>query len=52
MTVKGMREETAAQGTLHESVAKELQGIVVEPFEKWAAGHKVRDCRSSSLGVG
>ncbi|KAI1796635.1 hypothetical protein LXA43DRAFT_1071262 [Ganoderma leucocontextum] len=42
MTFKGMREETAAQGALHESVAKELQGVVVEPFEKWASGHKER----------
>ena len=43
MTFKGMREETAAQGALHDSIAKELQGNVVEPFEKWATGHKVRD---------
>ena len=41
MTFKGMRDESAVQGTLHESVAKELQGVVVEPFEKWATGHKV-----------
>ncbi len=47
MTFKGMRDETAAQGALHESVAKELQGVVVEPFEKWATGHKVRGLRSS-----
>nr|VWO94596.1 Ribonuclease 3 (EC (Ribonuclease III) (RNase III) [Ganoderma boninense] len=42
MTFKGMRDESAVQGTLHESVAKELQGVVVEPFEKWATGHKER----------
>lgn len=43
MAFKGMREETAAQGALHELVAKELQTLVAEPFEKWAQGHKVRD---------
>ena len=42
MAFKGMRDESAAQGALHESIAKELQTSVVEPFEKWAAGHKVR----------
>ena len=42
MAFKGMREETAAQGALHESVAKELSTGVAEPFEKWAATHKVR----------
>ena len=48
MAFKGMREESAAQGALHESIAKELQTSVVEPFEKWAAGHKVR---KSTLAV-
>ncbi|TFK94176.1 hypothetical protein K466DRAFT_6229 [Polyporus arcularius HHB13444] len=42
MAFKGMREETAAQGALHESVAKELATGVAEPFEKWAQGHKER----------
>ena len=41
MAFKGLRDETAAQGALHESVAKELQTGVAEPFEKWAQGHKV-----------
>ena len=42
MTVKGLREQTIAQGLLHESVAKELQTNVTEPFEKWAASHRER----------
>ncbi|KAI0693202.1 hypothetical protein C8T65DRAFT_668442 [Cerioporus squamosus] len=42
MAFKGMRDETAAQGALHESVAKELATGVAEPFEKWAQGHKER----------
>ena len=43
MAVKGLREENITQGLLHDSVAKELQMNVAEPFEKWAASHKVCD---------
>ncbi|TBU60977.1 hypothetical protein BD310DRAFT_874563 [Dichomitus squalens] len=42
MAFRGIRDESAAQGTLHESIAKELQTSVIEPFEKWAASHKDR----------
>ncbi len=49
MAFKGMREETAAQGALHESVAKELATGVAEPFEKWAQGHKVCSDRHCHL---
>ena len=41
MAFKGLREEASAEGAIHESVAKELQTAVAEPFEKWAEGYKV-----------
>ncbi|KAI0675535.1 hypothetical protein C8Q78DRAFT_1181568 [Trametes maxima] len=42
MAFKGLREEAATEGALHESVAKELQTAVADPFEKWAEGYKER----------
>ncbi|KAI0664187.1 hypothetical protein C8Q70DRAFT_1049696 [Cubamyces menziesii] len=42
MAFKGLREEASAEGAIHESVAKELQTAVAEPFEKWAEGYKER----------
>lgn len=41
MAFRGLRAEAASEGALHESVAKELQTAVAEPFEKWAEGYKV-----------
>ncbi|OSD03102.1 hypothetical protein PYCCODRAFT_1494927 [Trametes coccinea BRFM310] len=42
MAFKGLRAEAAAEGAVHESVAKELQTAVADPFEKWAVGYKER----------
>ncbi|KAH9851942.1 hypothetical protein C2E23DRAFT_214849 [Lenzites betulinus] len=42
MAVRGLRDEAAAEGALHETVAKELQTAVADPFEKWAEGYKER----------
>ncbi|EIW58648.1 uncharacterized protein TRAVEDRAFT_47790 [Trametes versicolor FP-101664 SS1] len=42
MAFRGLRAEAATEGALHESVAKELQTAVAEPFEKWAEGYKER----------
>ncbi|KAI0352312.1 hypothetical protein OH77DRAFT_1428605 [Trametes cingulata] len=42
MAFRGLREEAAVEGALHESVAKELQTAVADPFEKWAEGYKER----------
>ncbi|KAI0367057.1 hypothetical protein BV20DRAFT_1093145 [Pilatotrama ljubarskyi] len=42
MAFRGLREEAATEGALHESVAKELQTAVADPFEKWAEGYKER----------
>ncbi|KAI0820816.1 hypothetical protein BC628DRAFT_1329645 [Trametes gibbosa] len=42
MAFKGLREEAASEGALHETVARELQTAVAEPFEKWAEGYKER----------
>lgn len=42
MAFRGLQNESAAQGEVHMSVAKELGELVAEPFSQWAAGHKVR----------
>lgn len=42
MAFRGLQAESAAQGVLHQSVAKDLQTLVADPFELWARGYKVR----------
>ncbi|KZT10072.1 uncharacterized protein LAESUDRAFT_741666 [Laetiporus sulphureus 93-53] len=39
---RGLKEESKAQGKVHEVVAMELQNMVAGPFEKWANGYKER----------
>ncbi|KAI0766927.1 hypothetical protein BD413DRAFT_480506 [Trametes elegans] len=42
MAFRGLREEAAAEGAIHDGVARELQTAVADPFEKWAEGYKER----------
>ena len=41
MTVSGLKEETKAQGQIHESIAKDLEEKIAAPFQEWAEGYKV-----------
>ncbi len=41
MTFRGLQDESAAQGQAHKSIAKELETLVVDPFDEWAQGFKV-----------
>jgi hypothetical protein len=42
MTFGGLQAESVAQGEVHRAIAKELESLVVDPFEDWARGHKVQ----------
>jgi hypothetical protein len=41
MAFRGLQAESAAQGAVHQAIAKELHTLVVDPFEHWARGYKV-----------
>jgi len=41
MAFRGLQAESAAQGSVHQAVAKELQALVANPFEQWAQGYRV-----------
>jgi hypothetical protein len=41
MAFRGLQAESAAQGAVHQAVAKELHTLVIDPFEHWARGYKV-----------
>ena len=41
MTVSGLKEETKAQGQIHETIAKDLEEKIAAPFQEWAEGYKV-----------
>ncbi len=41
MTFRGLQSESAAQGQTHKNIAKELETLVVDPFDDWAKGYKV-----------
>jgi hypothetical protein len=43
MAFRGIQAETAQQGSVHKSIARELQHLVADPFEGWAKGYHVRD---------
>jgi hypothetical protein len=47
MAFRGIQSETAQQGGIHKSIARELHHLVADPFESWAKGYHVRhsDCR-------
>jgi hypothetical protein len=42
MAIRGIQAETAEQGDVHKSIARELQHLVADPFEGWAKGYHVR----------
>lgn len=41
MTFRGLQAESVAQGQIHRDIAKDLETLVVEPFNVWAQGYKV-----------
>ncbi|KAJ1306794.1 hypothetical protein OPQ81_007780 [Rhizoctonia solani] len=50
---QGLQTESTAQGNAHKSLAQELDTMVADPFEHWAAGHaeRIRDSRHVLLDV-
>ncbi|EEB88730.1 hypothetical protein MPER_13262, partial [Moniliophthora perniciosa FA553] len=42
MTFQGLKAESASQGQIHRSIAKELETLVADPFAEWAQGYKGR----------
>jgi hypothetical protein len=42
MAFRGLQAETAQQGGAHKAIARELQQLVADPFEKWAITYHVR----------
>jgi hypothetical protein len=50
MAFRGLQAETAQQGGAHKAIARELQQLVADPFEKWAITYHVRhnDSHASS----
>ncbi|KAG8929178.1 hypothetical protein FRC02_005910 [Tulasnella sp. 418] len=42
MAFRGLQHETAAQASIHSSIANDLQSQVTEPFEVWAHQHSTR----------
>ena len=42
MAFRGIQAETAQQGDVHKSIARELQHLVADPFEEWAKSYHVR----------
>lgn len=41
-TFRGLQRESIAQGEAHKALAKDLEGLVVEPFNDWADKHAGR----------
>ncbi|EJU03551.1 hypothetical protein DACRYDRAFT_64483 [Dacryopinax primogenitus] len=46
MAFRGLQRESSLQGEAHSTVAKDLETLVLEPFEDWAAGHGHRVAES------
>ncbi|KAF5351573.1 hypothetical protein D9758_007222 [Tetrapyrgos nigripes] len=42
MTFRGLHAEAASQAQAHLNVAKELESLVVDPFDQWAQSYKAR----------
>ena len=49
MAFRGLQAETAQQGGAHKAIARELQQLVADPFEKWANTYHVRSSFSYFL---
>lgn len=41
-TFRGLQRESIAQGEAHKALAKDLEGLVVDPFNDWAHKHAGR----------
>lgn len=41
MSFRGLQAESVSQGQAHNSIAKELNTLVADPFDRWAQGYKV-----------
>jgi hypothetical protein len=41
MAFRGLQEEAAEHGQLHEAVSNELHTLVAEPFQGWTNKYKV-----------
>ena len=41
MAFRGLQAETAQQGGVHQAIARELDQLVADPFEKWAKDYHV-----------
>ncbi|KIY65071.1 hypothetical protein CYLTODRAFT_379951 [Cylindrobasidium torrendii FP15055 ss-10] len=42
MAFRGLQNEANAQAQAHKAIASDLEGLVVKPFDEWAAGYKAR----------
>ncbi|KZP01697.1 hypothetical protein CALVIDRAFT_594393 [Calocera viscosa TUFC12733] len=42
MAFRGLQRESVIQGEVHGAVARDLETIVLDPFEEWAHGHASR----------
>ncbi|KAN0102514.1 hypothetical protein V8E52_011358 [Russula decolorans] len=51
MAFRGIQAETAQQGDVHKSIARELQDLVADPFEEWAQSYHERLLASRSTVV-
>ncbi|QRV88863.1 Rho-GTPase-activating protein [Ceratobasidium sp. AG-Ba] len=50
---QGLQAESAAQGDAHKNLAQELEKMVADPFENWAAGHaeRIHDSQHALLDI-
>ncbi|KAG9083124.1 hypothetical protein FS749_006281 [Ceratobasidium sp. UAMH 11750] len=50
---QGLKTESAAQGDSHKNLGEELEKMVADPFENWAAGHaeRIRETQHVLLDV-
>ncbi|KAK7060891.1 Rho-GTPase-activating protein 8 [Paramarasmius palmivorus] len=49
MTFQGLKAESASQGQIHRSIAKELETLVADPFAEWAVGYRDRLKQSKTV---
>ena len=48
MSFRGLQAESVSQSKVHDSIAKELNALVISPFNEWAQGYKVSLCLLST----
>ncbi|THH16990.1 hypothetical protein EUX98_g9211, partial [Antrodiella citrinella] len=49
IAVRGLKEESIAQGNVHQAIATDLQTKIADPFETWANGYKQRLLSSHAI---